>query len=126
MWQRFLWLSIAGAIGTLARYSLVSFVQSINTNNFPLGTLLVNLTGCFLFGFVFALAEEKWIFSNEMSLIILIGFMGAFTTFSTYAFESFRMLEDKKIFLFSLNFFLQNFFGILFLFFGRSLVRLFK
>ncbi len=126
MWQRILWLSMAGAIGTLARYGLVSFVQSVNPNNFPLGTLFVNLIGCFLFGFIFGLAEERFILSTEASLIILIGFMGAFTTFSTYAFESFRMLEDKKIFLFGLNFFLQNFFGIIFLFFGRSLVRLFK
>lgn len=125
MWQRLLWLSIAGALGTLARYGLVSFVQRHHESSFPWGTLFVNLLGCFLFGLIFSLAEERFLISSQMRLILLIGVMGAFTTFSTYAFETSQMLQKSDWLLVVINFTAQNFFGILSLFLGKTVARMF-
>lgn len=125
MWQRILWLSIAGALGTLARYGLGTFVQRLHESSFPWGTLLVNLLGCFLFGLIFSLAEERFLVSGQIRLILSIGFIGAFTTFSTYAFETSQMLQRSDWLLVAINFTAQNFFGILSLFLGKTVARMF-
>ncbi len=125
MWQRLLWLSIAGAFGTLARYGLGSFVQRLHESSFPWGTLFVNLLGCFLFGLVFSLAEERFLISGQTRFIILTGFMGAFTTFSTYAFETSQMFQRTEWLLIVINMGTQNFFGILSLFLGKTVARMF-
>ncbi len=125
MWQRILWLSIAGALGTLARYGLGCFVQRLHESSFPWGTIFVNLLGCFLFGLVFSLAEERFLISGQSRLIILTGFMGAFTTFSTYAFETSQMFQRTEWLLIAINMGTQNFFGILSLFLGKTVARMF-
>lgn len=94
--QKLLWIALAGAAGTLSRYLLADLVQRHAGSAFPLGTLVVNTLGCFLFGFVFALAEVRYVISAETRIILLTGFMGAFTTFSTYAFESAGLLRDAE------------------------------
>ena len=93
---KLMWLFAAGGLGTLARYWLGGFVQRLCGSEFPFGTIVVNLVGCLAFGFVWTLAEERLIISGEMRFIILVGFMGAFTTFSTFAFETSGMLSDAE------------------------------
>jgi len=88
-------LALAGIFGTLARYGLGGFIQSRNETLFPWGTVAINLLGCLLFGFVWSFCE-RWPASGEIRSIILIGFMGAFTTFSTYIFETERLLHDSE------------------------------
>jgi CrcB protein len=63
---------------------------------FPLGTFLVNIIGSFLFGMIYALAQKKLHVNGEMRLILLTGFMGAFTTFSTFAFETAKMMRSAQ------------------------------
>jgi len=92
VWQRVIWLSAAGALGTLARYGLSGLVQRVTGSLFPWGTLAVNGIGCFLFGLVWVLAAERMVVSGEARLVILTGFMGAFTTFSTFSAETGQML----------------------------------
>ena len=92
VWQRVIWLSAAGALGTLARYGLSGLVQRVTGSLFPWGTLAVNGIGCFLFGLVWVLAAERMAVSGEARLVILTGFMGAFTTFSTFSAETGQML----------------------------------
>lgn len=87
-------LAFAGACGTLARYWLGGFVQTRFSLDFPLGTAVVNLLGCFLFGLVWALGADRGIIRPEWELPLLTGFMGAFTTFSTFMFESDQLLRD--------------------------------
>jgi fluoride exporter len=94
--QKLLLLALAGALGTLARYGLGGLVQSHVGKVFPWGTVVVNLLGCLLFGLVWASLEERWPTSGETRAIILIGFMGAFTTFSTFMFETQQLLRDAE------------------------------
>jgi CrcB protein len=118
------WLALAGAVGTLARYGLGGWVQKLIPTAFPWGTLAVNAAGCFLFGIVWALAEQRMLISGQTRLILLVGFMGAFTTFSTYAFETAQMLDDSEWLLAAANLLSQNVLGIALVLTGIALGRL--
>ena len=95
-WTKLMWLFAAGGLGALARYGLGGFVQRWYGSEWPVGTFVVNLLGCLAFGFVWTLADERLIISGETRFIILTGFMGAFTTFSTFAFETSGLLRDAQ------------------------------
>lgn len=101
--EKLILLGLSGALGTLARYTLSGFVQRLNGLDFPIGTFSVNIIGCFLFGLVWALAEHRLLISGETRTIVLSGFMGAFTTFSTFIFESGNMLQTAQWALAALN-----------------------
>jgi len=94
--QKLIAIAIAGAIGTLARYWLGGLVQVRFNGSFPAGTFAVNVLGSFLFGVVWALAEERAVMSAETRTVILVGFMGAFTTFSTFMFDTNVLLRDSE------------------------------
>jgi fluoride exporter len=121
--RRILLLSVAGAIGTLARYWLSGAVQRFSGAAFPWGTLAVNAIGCFLFGVVWSLAEERLLISGETRFIALVGFMGAFTTFSTYMFETSQMLVASEWLRGSANFIVENAAGFAMLTLGIALGR---
>ena len=103
----------SGGCGTLARYALSGVAQRIYLGELPVGTFAVNVVGCLLFGFVWTLADERLIISGETRFIILTGFMGAFTTFSTFAFESSALLRDSEWLLAAGNVLGHNLIGIL-------------
>jgi fluoride exporter len=86
-------LGAAGSVGTLSRFALAGMVQNWCGVHFPWGTLAVNSVGCFLFGLVWPLAEGHVMITAQARFILLIGFMGSFTTFSTYAFDASRYIE---------------------------------
>ncbi len=122
--NKILLIFFAGGLGSLARYSLSTWVQRFSGGPFPLGTFTVNLLGAFLFGLIWAMAEERMLISGETRLILLSGFMGAFTTFSTFMFESGELLRDSEWLLVFTNLFGQNALGIIVLFLGLALGRL--
>lgn len=124
MWQRLLWIALAGAVGTLSRYALSGLVQRVCGEKFPWGTLVVNGLGCFLFGLVWALAEERMVISGQTRFIVLTGFMGAFTTFSTFAFETGAFLRDSEWLLAATNLVGQNVLGLIGVFLGFAASRL--
>ncbi len=124
MARKLLWLAGAGALGTLARYGLAGLVQRLHDGGFPWGTLVVNALGCFLFGIVWTLAEERLVIGGELRLVVLVGFMGAFTTFSTYAFETSAMLRDAEWMLAAANALSQNVLGIICFFLGVAVGRI--
>jgi CrcB protein len=124
LWQKLAWLAGAGAVGTLARYGLSGLVQRLLPTEFPWGTLAVNALGCLLFGIVWSLAEERMLISGQTRIILLIGFMGAFTTFSTFAFETGQMLDDSEWLLAAANILLQNVLGIFLVLAGMALGKL--
>lgn len=112
MWQKLAWIACAGAAGALARYGLQGAVQRAFGAGFPWGTLAVNLLGCLLFGIFWAIAEQRLTLSAEIRIIVLIGFLGAFTTFSTFAFETGKLIEDSEWLLAGLNLLAQNGLGL--------------
>jgi CrcB protein len=89
-------LIVFGTAGTLARYGLQGLVQERMKSTFPGGTLLVNLIGCFLLGGIAQYALTHLSIPPDWRIGITVGFLGAFTTFSTFSFETARMLEDGQ------------------------------
>lgn len=89
-------LIVFGTLGTLARYALQGIVQERTGSSFPLGTLVVNLLGCFLLGGIAEYALAHLTFPPEWRIGITTGFFGAFTTFSTFSWETARMLQDGE------------------------------
>ncbi len=89
-------IAASGAAGALARFGLGGLVARIYGGTFPAGTFAVNLVGCFLFGLIWPLAEERLLISSETRTIILVGFIGSFTTFSTLVFETGELLRDSE------------------------------
>ncbi|MFA6450307.1 MAG: CrcB family protein [bacterium] len=125
MMPKLFWLALAGAAGTLARYGLVGIVQRGFGQSFPWGTLAVNIIGCLLAGLVWTLAEERNIISGEMRLIVLIGFMGAFTTFSSLILETTGLMKDTEWLRAMGNLTLHNGIGLMAFYVGMITGRIF-
>ena len=104
-----MWSAVAvfcgGGIGCLTRWGLGALLNPIFPT-IPLGTVAVNLLGCFFFGLVYALAEQNAL-SKEWRVILLAGFMGGFTTFSTFAFDTVQMARGGPLGPSLLHLFLQ-------------------
>lgn len=107
------WIAGAGALGTVCRFGLAALVQNYGNQKMPLGTLIVNVIGCFLFGLIFILAEEKNLIPSHVKVVTLAGFMGAFTTFSTFGFETTAFIHAGNWGYAALNILAQNIAGIL-------------
>lgn len=122
--MKLVWIAIAGALGTLARYWLGGAVQRFTGGSFPWGTMVINVSGCFVFGLFWALAVERFNIGGEFRIIVLLGFMGAFTTFSSFVFESMELLKDSQCLLAGLNMVGQNVLGLVGLFLGWTLGRM--
>jgi CrcB protein len=121
--EKYLWIGLTGALGALARYQMGAMVQQATGSSFPWGTLAINVLGCFLFGIVWALATDRSLISPDMRTILLSGFMGAFTTFSTFAFETQTLIADGQYLLAAGNVAAHVFIGIVVVFAGMALVR---
>jgi CrcB protein len=89
-------IALFGAIGTLARYGLQGVVQVRMGGGFPYGTLLINLTGCLVLGFVGQLTLNRMLLSSDLRMAITVGFFGGYTTFSSFGWETAKMLEDGE------------------------------
>jgi len=110
--QKTIFIALAGLAGTLIRYWLAGFVTRQYGENFPWGTLIVNLIGSFLAGALYHLAEERLLISPTLRTIILIGLLGGFTTFSSYGLQTFTLLRDGQLGLATLNVALSNVLGL--------------
>ena len=90
-----LMIALGGAFGAVARYGLSGWVHSLQDTTFPLGTLVVNVLGSFLLGLSLPLFESlAW--SADLRTLVTIGFLGAFTTFSTFSYEAVVLLEGGE------------------------------
>ena len=124
MLQKIIYLAVAGACGTLARYGLAGLVQRVAGASFPWGTFSVNALGCLLFGLVWTLTSERFAVSGELRIILFTGFLGAFTTFSTFVAESGHLFVDGEYLYGVGNILLQNGVGLVLFFLGMALGRL--
>jgi len=89
-------IAIFGALGTLARYGLQGLVQIRVASTFPYGTLLINLSGCFFLGLIGQFTLNRMIIPPDWRVAIAVGFFGGYTTFSTFGWETAKMLEDGE------------------------------
>jgi CrcB protein len=121
--HKLLLLALAGACGTLARYWLSGAAHEVLGSDFPWGTAVVNLLGCLLFGLVWVLADERQLLRPELRLVILVGFMGAFTTFSSIIFETGELLRGSQWAFAALNILGQNVLGFAAFCLGAALGR---
>lgn len=121
MIRKLFWIAVAGGIGSLARYSLAGFVQRITGSVFPWGTVAVNICGCLIAGLLWTALEERYSLPGDVRAMVFIGFMGAFTTFSTYMLETGNLFQDGDWVRAAGNMLLQNGAGITALFTGLAL-----
>jgi CrcB protein len=113
MLQKIIYLALAGAAGTLARYWLGGLISRNVSTGFPIGTAIINIAGCLAFGLLWAVIESRLSISSQLRTIIFVGFFGAFTTFSTFAFETAQLLDESQWLWASVNIISQNVLGLI-------------
>ena len=119
-------IGVAGLLGTLARYSLSGIVARRIGETFPMGTLVVNVIGCFLAGLLFYLLQERFLVNEVVRTALMIGFLGGFTTFSSYGLQTFALMRDGELALALTNVLVSNVLGLITVWAGYSLARLIR
>lgn len=121
---QFLIAGIGGFIGTLMRFGLNNLVYYfLSAPLFPYGTLVINVSGCFLIGIVAGLAESRAMITPDMRIFIQIGILGGFTTFSSFGYETFSLIRDGQFLLGIGNVLLQIFVGLFAVWLGYYLTQ---
>ena len=113
-------VGIGGFIGATLRYVLGGWIQN-SFVNFPVGTLVINTAGSFFLGFIMYLSEYQGFFEERTRVFLTIGIIGAFTTLSTFGYESFRLLDDSKLTLMVINIVSTVLFSMLAVYLGKIL-----
>ncbi len=111
-----------GLIGTIMRYLLNEVVYKIfNAPLYPYGTLIINVIGCLLIGLIAGLAESRVFLTPNLRIFIQIGLLGGFTTFSTFSYETFTLMNDGQLVLGLTNVLLQVILGLIAVWIGYHL-----
>jgi CrcB protein len=114
-----------GFLGAVLRYLVGGWVHSVLDNAwFPYGTLVVNVAGCLLIGFLAGLAENRLVFGAETRLFLFIGILGGFTTFSSFAYETLSLARDAQNLAAAINVLAQVSLGLAGVWIGNTLSRL--
>jgi CrcB protein len=100
---RSLLVFIGGGMGAMFRYLLAGWIYRVIGSDFPYGTLVVNILGCFVIGLFLTMAEDRFLISPSVRTFVAVGVIGGFTTFSTFNFETLELLKDGAISLALLN-----------------------
>ena len=123
--SKLLYIGFGGFLGSISRYLVSGLTHKIFENtNFPIGTLAVNIIGCLLIGFLGGLAERNQIFSPEFRLLLFVGFLGGFTTFSTFGYEVISFARDGQLLSATLNIFVHLIFAVGAVWLGLTVSRL--
>jgi CrcB protein len=96
-------IGIGGFIGAVARYGMAVWVGQRWGRNFPLGTFIINVTGSFLIGLLMTLFTERFLVNPQWRLLMVVGFLGAYTTFSTFEYETGALLKDGEWLIAGMN-----------------------
>lgn len=90
-------VALGGAVGAVARYWLGGLINSRLPMQFPLGTFVINITGSFIIGCFLTLASERLALHPHWRLLVAVGFVGAYTTFSTFEYETLKLIEEGNL-----------------------------
>ncbi|HJQ32988.1 MAG TPA: fluoride efflux transporter CrcB [Pyrinomonadaceae bacterium] len=117
-------VGLAGLAGTLCRYWLSGAVVRRYGEEFPWGTLAVNVAGCFVVGLLYQLLQERGDVSETARAAVFVGLLGGFTTFSSYGLQTFTLLREGRVGFAALNVVASNLLGLLMVYAGYWLARL--
>ena len=121
---KLLLIALGGALGTLARYGTHVLAKGAGERlAFPIATLTVNLLGCFAIGYLQGALSERWPVREEYRLMLIVGFLGGFTTFSTFGWDTAQLLRDGQVARGMIYAVASNVMGIALVFAGYGLSR---
>ncbi|MDK2821581.1 MAG: fluoride exporter [Clostridia bacterium] len=121
----YLYIALGGALGATSRYIVSTWIYNKSEYLFPLGTFIVNIIGCFLLGVFSNLTLEKSV-SPQIRMMISVGFLGAFTTFSTFSLETLNIIKENNIGIAFLNITLSIIIGLLAVWVGVAFTNFFN
>ncbi len=122
--HRLLLIAMGGALGTLARYGTHVLARGMGERlAFPVATMTVNLLGCFAIGFLQGVLVERWPVREEYRLMVVVGFLGGFTTFSTFGWDTAQLLREGQMGRGMVYAVVSNVLGIALVFAGYAVSR---
>ena len=110
--QKYFWIAVGGSLGSIARYWVGSTISGRVGTRFPYGTFVINVTACVLIGFSLGFMERHSELNPAMRFLISVGFVGAFSTFSTFEWETFSNLQLGAVLIAALYIVLSVFLGL--------------
>ena len=119
-------IGIGGFFGAISRYLIDKIITASQGGSFPLGILFINISGSFALGFFYTATIDRFDISPELRLMITVGFLGAYTTFSTFSFDSVKLIEDGEVGQALINILASVFGGLIALYLGILLARTFS
>ena len=118
-------VGIGGFIGTVARFVIARYFQYNVPSVFPWSTFIVNIAGCLLIGLIYGITEKGEFLSSDSRLFLTVGICGGFTTFSTFSNDSFLLVQEQEWFRLALYTSLSVFLGLMAVYVGRLIIKLF-
>ena len=122
---KYLLIGTGGFLGSVLRYWTSVNAYKIFGEKFPYGTFVVNALGCLLIGFIAEISENRFLVSPEIRIFLMIGFLGGYTTFSTFGYETFVLLQDKDYLTAFANIFLSVIVCLASVWIGTIIAKLF-
>ena len=121
--MNYLWIALGAVVGASARYFVSTYIGRHFSSAFPYGTLFINITGSLILGFFLVYATERVLLDPRWRLLVAVGFCGSYTTFSSYAFESFALMEQSQWLMMGANILLSNVLCLTAVLAGAALAR---
>lgn len=90
-------IAVGGALGAVSRFLLGNYISKVSGSSLPLGTFAINIIGCFAMGFLMTLIVERQLLSAAWRLLLCVGFLGGFTTFSSFGYEGLMLLTEGRL-----------------------------
>jgi fluoride exporter len=116
-------IGIGGFLGAISRYGVALWIGQRWGRNFPLGTFVINVSGSFLIGLLMSLFTERFMVNPQWRLMLVVGFLGAYTTFSTFEYETGTLMKDGEWLIAGLNIVLSVFAGFVALKLGEVIAK---